>query len=60
MLAVMRTYKFVRRDKQIVIMRSEGSTYQDIGDAFNLTRERVRQILDKYGKAGRIRLSPHA
>lgn len=46
-----------KRDEQIIKMREDGQTYQAIGDYFNITRERVRQILDKAGKAGRIPLS---
>ncbi|WP_164983782.1 Z1 domain-containing protein [Cellulomonas endophytica] len=37
------------RDAQIVAMRASGSTLQEIGDGFGLTREAVRQILTKRG-----------
>lgn len=43
---------YEKRDKDILKKRENGETYQSIGDYFGLTRERVRQILDKYGKAG--------
>lgn len=34
------------REDKILKMRLEGNTYQRIGDVFNITRERVRQILN--------------
>ena len=43
---------YTKRDKQIIRMREKRQTYKQIGDYFNLTRERVRQILVKYGKDG--------
>lgn len=36
------------REEQMVAMRVAGLTLQDIGDHFELSRERVRQILKKY------------
>jgi hypothetical protein len=33
------------RNAQIVAMRAEGATYQQIADALNLTRQRIEQIL---------------
>lgn len=35
------------RDNEIVRLRKEGWTLQKIGDKFNLTRERVRQIMEE-------------
>lgn len=35
------------RTKQIIAMRRDKKTYQEIGDAFGVTRERVRQVLEK-------------
>ena len=35
------------RDKKILKLRLSGKTYQEIGDFFGVTRERVRQIGDK-------------
>ena len=40
---------FVKRAKLMVEMRSGGATLQQIGDEFNLSRERVRQILRAAG-----------
>lgn len=36
------------RDLKICRLRERGATLQSIGDMFNLTRERVRQIVKKY------------
>jgi DNA-directed RNA polymerase sigma subunit (sigma70/sigma32) len=33
------------RNKLIADLRKEGRTLQEIGDMFNITRERVRQII---------------
>jgi DNA-directed RNA polymerase sigma subunit (sigma70/sigma32) len=38
-----------RRDKEIIAMRMQGKTLEEIGSTFNLTRERVRQIISKFG-----------
>ena len=38
----------IERAAQMHKMRTEGGTLQEIGDKFDLTRERVRQILNKY------------
>ena len=35
------------RDELIVKARRDGETLQKIGDAFGLTRERIRQIVEK-------------
>jgi len=37
------------RDKAILAMRMEGKTLEEIGLNFELTRERVRQIISKFG-----------
>ena len=37
------------RDKAILAMRMEGKTLEEIGLSFDLTRERVRQIILKFG-----------
>src|SRR5688500_5425424 len=37
------------RDKAICEMYSQGRTLQECGDAYRMTRERVRQILEKEG-----------
>ena len=41
-------YTQYERDKMIYEMRrKQGRTLQEIGDIFNLTRERIRQIVEK-------------
>jgi RNA polymerase sigma factor (sigma-70 family) len=35
------------RQQQILQMRMDGKTFQDVGKIFNLTRERIRQIQDQ-------------
>lgn len=45
------------RHEQIRMMRKAGLTYQEIGDYFKISRERVRQILDRYNETGRRTLS---
>jgi Mor family transcriptional regulator len=37
------------RDETIFQMRMKGKTLEEIGSSFNLTRERVRQIISKFG-----------
>lgn len=36
------------RDRSIVVMASEGYTYEKIGHAYGISRERVRQIIKRY------------
>lgn len=36
------------RDRGIIVMASEGYTYAKIGEAYGISRERVRQILQEY------------
>jgi len=38
-----------KRDNAILAMRLEGKTLEEIGLSFELTRERVRQIISKFG-----------
>lgn len=38
------------RDKEILAMRMEGRTLEEIGLVLDLTRERVRQIVSRYGQ----------
>ncbi len=45
------------RREEIKKMRDKGLTLQEIGDHFNITRERVRQVLDKYFRMRGYRLS---
>jgi len=37
------------RDNAILAMRMQGKTLEEIGISFDLTRERVRQIISKFG-----------
>lgn len=53
----MRTKLHKDKHEQVLKMRASGLTYKEIGDFFGLTKERVRQILDVYGKAGRKKKS---
>ena len=39
-----KTYPHTERDRHIIRMRANGATLQEIGQAYGLTRERVRQI----------------
>lgn len=39
----------INRDRAICVKYKEGLTLQAIGDIYQITRERVRQILSKYG-----------
>ena len=41
-----------RRDAAIIALRRCGMTYQEIGDLFSLTKERVRQVLKIAGMVG--------
>lgn len=43
----MRVHTTDDRRERIVNLREQGKTLQDIGSIFNITGERVRQILDK-------------
>lgn len=36
-----------KRNRQIFALRVAGLTYQKIGDSFNLSKDRVRQICEK-------------
>lgn len=38
-----------QRDRDMVTMRLAGKTLQEIGDEFQITKERVRQILKQCG-----------
>ena len=40
----------IQRNKEIILLRSDGWTLQKIGDKFGLTRERVRQIIEAHEK----------
>lgn len=42
------------RNKTFLHFYSTGSTLEEIGNAFGLTRERVRQILTRYGSPSRL------
>ncbi len=48
------------REQFIGLMRSEGRTLEEIGEALGITRERVRQLGDKHGyaraKVGKLRI----
>lgn len=43
--------KELRRRAAIVKLRGEGKTLQFIGDLFGVSRERIRQILEREAKA---------
>lgn len=45
------------RVEDMLRMRSEGATLQQIGDAYGLTRERVRQIIGTTEKGARLSLA---
>ena len=45
----------IHRDTQIIELYRQGQTLQAIGDQFGVSRERVRQILDKQGVEKRPR-----
>lgn len=45
------------RNEEIVKLRLQGKTYQEIGDRFGITKARVHMIIKRYekeAKAGRI------
>jgi Zn finger protein HypA/HybF involved in hydrogenase expression len=44
--------KIDKRDKMMLEMRKRGLTLEEIGDSFNITRERVRQLLALLRNAG--------
>ena len=45
--------KLSPRDKKMIDLTKEGKTLSEIGKRFDVSRERVRQILEKNGVAGR-------
>lgn len=47
-----------KRDKEIVMLRSDGYTLQEVGDKLGITRERVRQIAKK--RVGELRVKAEA
>lgn len=52
---------YANRYRSIIMGRRLGQSLQEIGDAHGITRERVRQILDRYGDQSLIgRQAPHA
>jgi predicted DNA-binding protein YlxM (UPF0122 family) len=42
--------KISKRDSEILALRREGLTLEEIGERFEITRERVRQIIVKFAK----------
>lgn len=52
--------KYKERDELILSLRDQGKTLQHVGTMFNLTRERVRQIVEKRSNTRAETLSPHA
>lgn len=48
------------RNGSIKALHDTGMTLQEIGDQFDITRERVRQILDRYYDTRRNKLSTMA
>lgn len=49
---------FSARNNEIISLRKQKLTYQQISEKYGITRERVRQILRKVGKDGVIDRSP--
>ena len=47
------------RTSEMAIMRCDGATLQEIGDAYGISRERVRQVLRRENLTHLERLSPH-
>lgn len=45
---------FKKRENEIIGLRKGGMTYADISKKFNISRQRVTQILDKSGNRGRL------
>lgn len=43
---------YPERNKAIVVARNEGATLKEIGHRFNISKDRVRQILFKYTSRG--------
>ena len=37
-----------QRDREIIVLISEGYTYEKVGKIYNISRERVRQIIQRY------------
>lgn len=42
-----RNLKLAKRDIEMINLRREGLTYEEIGKMFNISRQRVHQIIDK-------------
>lgn len=42
-----RTFNAIEREKQVLQMRLDGMTLQEIGKHFGVTRERIRQVETK-------------
>ena len=43
--------KLNNRDREIILLLADGHTYKSVGEKFGLSRESIRQILNKYAKA---------
>lgn len=41
-----------KRDEEIVRLRKQGFTYQEIGEKFGLTKQAIFAIVKEYKKAG--------
>lgn len=46
-----------RRDEIAEAIRSSGKTYEQIGEDFGISRERVRQIAKRYGLCRRAKVA---